>query len=327
MTNDIADRFDVLDHVSPPELWAEALRRSTLVPESPELDAARINPDPEVVDLRSRNRRRWSTGAVLAATAVVATFLVISGGGELVHPDPAPSGSAPPTSAPAPISTVASGPTSSAVPPTTPETTPTPALTPIQGPVTNPVWGVTNPPQQFPGIAQQPTIDRPTEDQWILDGATQTVHPGRADSVPLGAGCTPGNGVLADGIWAAGIVGADRTTLTVDVVCIYPQQAEMFTAPDGGSCDGPFDSGDPCMTNRATTTRTLKLQNEVAIAIPFRVRPPSSPSPGDYVSNAALAPATVDQLLRYLAVGTDDPFWVQIEHGAVTRVEEFHNNW
>jgi len=186
----------------------------------------------------------------------------------------------------------------------------------------NPAWAPSWTGPQLAGPKSLPPVDRPSVNQYVL--ALDMSDDGPQDQ-PYGAGCSPGPGPLADGIWVAGLVGADTSSIQVDLVCLFPQQADMWSAPNGETCDGPFDSAEPCMTNESDAIRRLVLSPSVEIALPRVIRPQVPPQQIDEDWPIDLAPSTPEELLTYLAAGTVDPFWIRIEDGAVTRIEEHRN--
>lgn len=190
--------------------------------------------------------------------------------------------------------------------------------------VSNPLWNPYDPDdfgEEFPSITALGDVPPPDSPQDLLRAQITSAAAGDTDR-PLGAGCSPGEGALGDGIWAGGLTSARSDSITVDIVCLFPQQDDMFTAPNGLPCTGPFESADPCMTNSSDLLREVPMSPSVEIAVARLIEPPTPAS-----GVADLAPTTTDEFLTYLELGTYTPFLVEVRAGVVVRVEQYRSLW
>ncbi len=190
--------------------------------------------------------------------------------------------------------------------------------------VSNPLWNPYDPDQfgeEFPSITALGEVTPPDTPQDVLAARAFEANGGDA-ATPLGNGCSPGDAPLADGVWAGGIAAAGVDHVSIDLVCLYPQQDDMFTAPDGGECIGPFESADPCMTNGSDLLRDLPLSPSADIVVARLMG-----STDQQVGIADLAATSVEDFLTYVELGTYTPFLIEVDGGVVVRIEQYRSLW
>ncbi len=239
----------------------------------------------------------------------------------------APSTNAPSTIAPstiAPSTTERPLETTTAEPSTSSSSTTSTTVAVSLRSVINPLWNPYDSDdfgEEFPSITALGEVPQPDAPHDILSAEVYGATAGATDR-PLGAGCSPGDDTLGDGIWAGGIAAAGPDSITIDIVCLFPQQEDMFIAPNGMPCTGPFESADPCMTNSSALLRELAVSPSVEIVVARLLEPTSSPS-----ADADLAPTTHVDFLTYLELGTYTPFLVEVRDGVVVRIEQYRSLW
>jgi len=266
---------------------------------------------------RQRARRLGAVGLATAAAVAVLVSLVPGGVGRVWFAparEPAPAAAPPPAAVSPPPSRPSPSPSPTAAPSPPPSPSPPPPAdppaVPAPPPDTAPSPDAPKPPVEAsePPPPPAPTPEQPPRGGLLIaqehgdQGPIGPLTTGQAD----GSGCTPGPGVLPDGLWFAALVAVPDAGVEFDLLCRYSDERAA-----------PFTDARFWYSNQNPALRVLPIRATATFFLAGE--PPEGPR---LAVDGQDAPTIDASLAARRAAGGAVEGWLRVEDGEVTEFLE-----